>query len=342
MWLGFAMKPDHLDTMLLPFTSGQLEFPKSGQSWAFFNAQVLPETLPGWDSIKKQLVCEQAFRPEYIRLEKAGYMADPDLNAQSRFSGAMILLGRVRAENERAFQRACDQLHPGSPIVVCGTKTCGVHSFRKWVGNEHVIADSLSKHHAIGFWTFPKEGDSAKVDTEAIGNLFSGGKPDRGSMLLAAAFDERIRGKVADLGAGWGYLARELVTKSTRIESIDLYEADWHSLEHARRILPPAVANRAIDISCHWIDVLQEFQKKPFDWVVMNPPFHHGLVGPRSANADIGKAFIRTAASTLMQGGRLLMVANRALPYEAVLGQVFRKITRIAEADGYKVIEAVR
>jgi 16S rRNA (guanine1207-N2)-methyltransferase len=70
----------------------------------------------------------------------------------------------------------------------------------------------------------------------------------------------------------------------------------------------------------------------------MNPPFHAG----RASEPDIGKAFVRAASSALKPGGRLLMVANRKLPYEHTLAQAFRRVLPVADQDGFKVIEAVR
>ena len=73
-------------------------------------------------------------------------------------------------------------------------------------------------------------------------------------------------------------------------------------------------------------------------FVVMNPPFHDGGAEDRS----LGAAFIAAAARALKPGGRLLMVANRHLPYEAPLREAFGKVALLAETGGYKVHEARR
>ena len=46
------------------------------------------------------------------------------------------------------------------------------------------------------------------------------------------------------------------------------------------------------------------------------------------------------AHSALKPGGKLLMVANRQLPYEAALRELFRSIDVVEEGSGFKVIEA--
>ncbi len=51
-------------------------------------------------------------------------------------------------------------------------------------------------------------------------------------------------------------------------------------------------------------------------------------------------AFIAAAARILKPGGRLLMVANRQLPYEAALTARFRQWERLHEDGFYKVVMA--
>jgi hypothetical protein len=73
-----------------------------------------------------------------------------------------------------------------------------------------------------------------------------------------------------------------------------------------------------------------------YDVIVMNPPFHTG----QSTDVDLGRAFLKVAAASLKRGGKLLLVANRQLPYEAVLvvsGLAWRKV---AEDKTYKILFA--
>src|SRR5690606_39356015 len=67
------------------------------------------------------------------------------------------------------------------------------------------------------------------------------------------------------------------------------------------------------------IYLLSEQVRYRYDFIVMNPPFHQG----REAEPDMGRRIIKAAAVALKPGGRLLMVANRQLPYERTLAEVF-------------------
>jgi 16S rRNA (guanine1207-N2)-methyltransferase len=70
----------------------------------------------------------------------------------------------------------------------------------------------------------------------------------------------------------------------------------------------------------------------------MNPPFHDA----GTEDKQLGQTFIRQAASLLRKGGTLWLVANRHLPYEALLTELFRTVTPRADQGGFKVIEAVK
>jgi 16S rRNA (guanine1207-N2)-methyltransferase len=76
-----------------------------------------------------------------------------------------------------------------------------------------------------------------------------------------------------------------------------------------------------------------------FDFIVSNPPFH---TPAREERPDIGRRFIATAAQALRPGGRLLVVANRHLPYEQVLDAQFGTVRVLAERDGFKALLATR
>jgi 16S rRNA (guanine1207-N2)-methyltransferase len=73
-----------------------------------------------------------------------------------------------------------------------------------------------------------------------------------------------------------------------------------------------------------------------YDAIVSNPPFHQD----RADLPELGRAFITSAADALQADGRLFIVANRHLPYEALLQSRFRDVRAVLVRDGFKVIAA--
>ena len=88
----------------------------------------------------------------------------------------------------------------------------------------------------------------------------------------------------------------------------------------------------------HWSDVRAAPDLSGLDFVVMNPPFHDGGAEDKA----LGQAFIRRGRDMLRKGGAMWLVANRHLPYEAVLNEQFSAVTPRADKAGFKVYEARR
>ena len=289
--------------------------------------------------------CEQGFRPDFLALERAGYAVAPELGTVDKCRGALVLAGKHKGENHAMIARACRLAGPGGVVAVAGDKTLGITSLRKWASGRAEIEGSLAKHHATVFWFAAPEANAftdieeaprpAEAGFGTAPGMFSHGKADPGSALLAEHFDARISGAVADFGCGWGYLSAHVLEKG-RPESLSLYEAHYPSMRAAERNVTPRAGT--VPVEAHWLDLTSETVGRRFDWIVMNPPFHAG----RSSEPDIGRAFIAAASKALKPGGRLLMVANRKLAYEQALAQGFRCFAEKTVRDGFKVIEALR
>ena len=84
------MKPDRLDTLILPFEKGLLVPPSEQATWLFLNAGPVDVE----ENFKRALICEQGFRPEFLRLQAKGFAAEPDIDAapESNKSGGKYSL----------------------------------------------------------------------------------------------------------------------------------------------------------------------------------------------------------------------------------------------------------
>jgi len=179
--------------------------------------------------------------------------------------------------------------------------------------SEAIAAGAPRQIAENGLWTQP--------------GVFSWDRLDPGTNALLQVLPP-FAGAGADFGAGIGLLALNVLAEP-KVTKLTLVELDRRALDAARRnVTDPRAA-------FVWGDVRQT-DLKDLDFVVSNPPFHEG----GGEDKTLGQAFIASAAAALRKGGALWIVANRHLPYEAILGESFAKVRLVAEGGGYKVFEA--
>ena len=329
-------------TLIVPFDTGAMPAPSG--DWAFLNAVA---HAPVRDLFADAgLICEQPDRPAFVDLQRAGHDVVASLPGApgSRFDGALVLVGKHKRLNQHTVARASGLTRPGAPVLVAGDKTLGIASLRKWAAGHVAITGGWSKHHAqvFHFAADPDAfADAAPLATEpmpgfvAAPGMFSPDRVDDGSALLAEHIDGRVAGAVADFGAGWGYLAARIAQQGAP-RSLDVIEAYRPALDAALANIAPLAGD--LPVAGRWLDITSEPLPRRYDWIVMNPPFHTG----RASAPELGLRFIAVAAGALEPGGRLLMVANRQLPYEKMLAGLFAQTNLLAGEAGFKVIEAAR
>lgn len=291
---------------------------------------------------RDRCVVVQGFRPDHDALVARGWNVVTRIDeAGDDFAAGLVLLPRSREQGRAWLAAAVARVRPGGPVWIDGQKTDGIETMQKELRVRATLGDVLAKAHGRILRIEAGEGESfrdwAERDLEPAPGfvtrpgVFSADRIDRGSAALARALPETMRGIVADLGAGWGWLAAQIL-KRPDVAELHLIEADTTALDCARRNV---VDDRA---RFHWADVATFAPERPFDMIVTNPPFHAG----RDADPSLGAAFIEAAARMLTPGGRLFLVANRHLPYEPVVARLFRDMRELDAASGFKIILAAR
>lgn len=273
----------------------------------------------------------QAFRQQGFEVATA---------ADGSFDTAIVRLDRARARSRARIAAATAGLMPGAALWIDGQKTDGIESMLREIRGLASVDEVTSRAHGKLFRVTLPEGPWLPPDWAAtprevapgfvtLPGLFSADGIDPGSALLAAALPARMPTRVVDLGAGWGWLAAQVLARPG-VEAVHLVEADADALDCARRNVrdPRAVF--------HWADATSFRMDDPVNGVVMNPPFHSG----RAPEPRLGAAFIATAARLLTQAGRLWMVANRHLPYEAELALHFAQVTEFGGDNRFKLLTA--
>ena len=282
----------------------------------------------------KRLVMVHEFWPDYEAAERAGLVVATEL--PDRLAAVVVVVPRAKALAQDMVAAAASKARL---VIVDGQKTDGIDSLFKECRARLGDLPSVTKAHGRLFWfeggVFddwnagePQKGPHGYF---TIAGVFSVGEIDKASALLAAALPAKLPARMADFGAGWGFLSKAVLERDG-IEQLDLIEAELRSLDCARlNILDPRA-------SFHWADATRWTPAAPYGGIVMNPPFHTS----RAADPGLGRAFIAAAARSLTPSGHLWMVANRHLPYEAALRDLFREVAEIGGDGSFKVFHASR
>ncbi len=338
-----------METLFSPFSAGELEWP---------NAPVLfLRARDGWALRQfplRRLVCEQSFKPDADALVRSGLeVVETASLASTRFPLVLALPPRQRDEMRALFARAVSLAAPGGIVVACMANDEGAKSGEGDLQKLTGLSGKSIKNHCRAFWTPPLRGGHdvelfaqwSQLDAPRpiLGGrfvsrpgVFAWDRIDLASALLAECLPDDLAGAGADLGAGYGFLSTEILSRSAGVPELHLYEAEARALDCAKINLAPFADTTELDF--RWHDVAAGLPQR-YDFIVTNPPFH---ATQKAGRPDIGQRFIAVAAEALNPGGRLWLVANRHLPYEQTLGAHFARVHAVAERDGFKVIEAVR
>lgn len=320
------------DRLSFALASGGLSLPDDGRI-ALVGAPG-DTALDGLDPARVEVI--QTFFPDHAAWQQRGITVRT--TADGPYAAVVVTLPRARDLAEDRIARA-SALAPGGLVVVNGAKTDGIEAVAKALRGRVTLQGQVSKAHGKCLWF---EGgadlsdwrhDPARLPSGDLTGpgVFSADGPDPASEALAKALPATLKGRFADLGAGWGWLSRQILTHEA-ITELHLVEAEKTALDCARENVTDPRAQ------FHWADATDWTPPSALDGVIMNPPFHQG----RKADPDIGRAFITSAARILAPHGRLWLVANRPLPYEATLAETFRETTEIGGDNRFKILQAAR
>lgn len=265
--------------------------------------------------------------------------------AEGALASLTLLAPPGTVERRYAVALGLKALAPGGRLTIAAPKDKGGSRLKKELEAFGCLVNEDSRrHHRICVVRKPDApqgldaaiAEGAPHFVEAVDGwtqpgVFSWDRIDPGSALLAKTLPP-MAGKGADFGCGVGVLARAVLA-APKVESLLLVDLDRRAIEAARRNIEDPRANFA------WTDVRSAgIEPGSLDFVVMNPPFHDG----GTEDKQLGQTFIRQAANALRRSGTLWLVANRHLPYERVLAEVFKVVTPRVDTGGYKIFEARR
>jgi 16S rRNA (guanine1207-N2)-methyltransferase len=165
----------------------------------------------------------------------------------------------------------------------------------------------------------------------SLPGVFARERLDAGSALLLGTFNGKLpRGRLLDFGCGNGVLTIALLAAGAEIDAA-LLDDSALALEASRLGLEMNDLRGRLLASNGLSEV-----DGAYDWIISNPPFHRGV----DNDLDIAAHFFRRAGTFLSENGRIRVVFNRHLPYEAWLRESFGQVDRLAANRSFTVLQA--
>jgi 16S rRNA (guanine1207-N2)-methyltransferase len=125
------------------------------------------------------------------------------------------------------------------------------------------------------------------------------------------------------------------MARRTARGSVTLLDSDILAVDCAERNL---AANAVSGARVLLNDGLEGLERERYTLIASNPPFHSG----QEVNSATTERWLKLAYARLEPRGRLVIVANRFLPYERVLNAVFGSSEVLYEDTRFRVLQAVK
>lgn len=224
------------------------------------------------------------------------------------------------------FGSALKLAESGGHRVVVGTKRSARPALAGVFDNPLLEGDAFFESHAT------LRGREYTVYSRP--GVFSWEHTDEATQLLAATMTVRAGESVLDIGCGSGALG-VVAAGLSKTGRVHLVDADIEAVRSTRGTIETSGFTNCSVLPS---DVAEAVLDERFDVVVTNPPFHVG----KTTDLSVPLQFIRDAHAVLVSGGRLYLVANRTLPYEAYLSRIFGNMDVVHDGPRFKVLSAVR
>lgn len=286
------------------------------------------------------------------------------INTELDFSGVIkdapdLVLFKIfkgRNLNRRMLFQVWHALQPGGRLLISGANDQGIQSVLKDAAqlfqNITILAykkgnrvaqfyKSNSLASALPEWTAQPgiaPGTWQAIQLELLGypfalvslpGVFSASELDSGTHLLTSSL-HNLNGKtVLDAGCGYGVVGIfASLSGASRVDMVDnqLF-AVASTQENIARIQLP-------NCQVFWSDLLSAVKGNSYDFILSNPPFHTGI----DVDYMAARALITSALSALKFDGCLQIVANRFIPYDRLMTEVFGNVNVVAQNPAYRIL----
>ncbi len=266
-------------------------------------------------------------------------------SAESADTG-VIFLPKSRAELSLRLALALSLVKEGGRVVLVGEKKEGIAGAVRQLRERLPQSEKIDSVRHCQVWQADTrsppvdfllsdwlqwhgvERRGITLDVAALPGVFSDGELDAGTAMLLDTLGQTPldTGKTLDFACGAGVIGawwqRLQAERGDQISPVDGVDVQFQAVACARATYDRAGAKGDIIASDGLSAVEGQYQS-----VVTNPPFHTGI----ATDTSVTEQFLQGIKRHLVKGGELRLVANRFLPYQALIRQHVGPVKILAE-----------
>jgi 16S rRNA (guanine1207-N2)-methyltransferase len=314
-----------------------------------------PERDDCWRSLRTRCTALSLLSQDYgtfVFLQHTGadvrFAAFPPLE-KGRYDRIILNLPRQKALLGMMLDCAASLLPASGVLWLAGENRAGIKSARKLLDKHFGQVRKLDNARHCGLFEASGRLEHAPFDARAwrdtwqldcagraleivsYPGVFAHGRLDEGTaLLLDTLANMQLRGEVLDFACGAGVIGT-FVARQHADTRVTLLDTNALALLSCQETLAANRVNAAVLAADGLGDVAGQF-----DLIVTNPPIHAGV----STDNGLGMRLLDRVHERLHSGGRLILVANRHLPYESWLSTRFSSHGQLAVNENFKVLTA--
>ncbi|WP_117235210.1 methyltransferase [Vibrio maerlii] len=271
-------------------------------------------------------------------------------------SDADIVLMQIPKSNRHLkwqLSQLRESLSPSTPFIAVN-KAKEIHTstlklFERYLGTTKTslawkkhrlvfsVADSSPIESVDPITRWNVDGENYQLDN--LPNVYSGESLDLGARFFLKHLpqDESITHAI-DLGCGNGVLSVKLgqINPEAKITSVD---ESYMAVASAKRNVEQSLGS-SDNFTFVANNCLDGFEAKRYDLVMCNPPFHQ----QQAVTDHIAWQMFCDAKHVLSNGGKLLVIGNQHLGYEAKLVRLFGRsnVSLVSRNNKFVILQAIR
>jgi len=271
------------------------------------------------------------------------------------YDAVFIQIPKGRILTRRWLLQAFQGLIPGKYLYISGSNKAGIQSSIKdgmeLFGNGRILA--YKKGNRISQYVKQQEASSSpdwalapgikpgtwfefsitlsdhKYKIRSLPGVFSYDHLDAGTQMILSTFSVKPGSKVLDVGCGYGLIG--LVASTQGAGWVDFIDNDLLAISSCKETL---ALNGIMNTNVLAGDLLGPVRSNKYDLILSNPPFHAG----HAVDYQIAEAMIRQSYQALHSDGQITIVANRFIPYDRLINDIFGNVSCLIESGRFHVL----